>query len=57
MAEYRVDAMPTTQQQSVIYLHGVASVSSNADVIFFIGNDGGIIATAPVASRIAYVAV
>ncbi len=57
MSEYRVDAMPTTIQQSVIYLHGVASVVANADVVFFIGTDGGIIATAPVAARIAYVAL
>ncbi len=57
MTEYRVDTMPAGSQQSVIYLHGVASVSANADVIFFIGADGQVIATAPVASRIAYVAL
>lgn len=55
MSEYRVDTLVATQQQSVLYLHGVASVSSNADVIFFIGSDGAIIATAPIASRVAYV--
>lgn len=57
MSEYRIDTLPAGAQQSVIYLHGVASVQANADVIFFIGADGGVIATAPIASRIAYVAL
>ncbi len=54
MGEYRIDAMPTGAQQSVMYLHGVESVVNNADVIMFLDKFNNIIAVVPVPARIAY---
>jgi hypothetical protein len=51
--EYRIDQLDP--QQTICYLHGVASVTAAADIIFFIGYQGEIIATIPVPSRTAYV--
>jgi hypothetical protein len=48
---------PTGVQQSILYLHNIAQVLDDGNVIFFIDINNMILATAPIPSRIAYVSM